>query len=120
MTAYGLVRLAVGNDKSSQSKYDGPTGKPCAGKLARTVWSGGKTVRSYLSLFEVILCSAPAVAADAQSVSPLLSHRVLMSTRLGLSLWYTVLQADILIRVKLRGVLCPTQHEVLLLSRRIF
>jgi hypothetical protein len=68
MTAHGLVRLAVGNDKSSQSKYDGPTGKPCAGKLARTVWSGGKTVRSYLSLLKAILCRAPPSATEAQAV----------------------------------------------------
>ena len=67
MTAHGLVRRAVGNDKSSQSKYDGPTGKPCAGKLARTVWSGGKTVRSYLSLFDVLPCSALA-APERQPV----------------------------------------------------
>ena len=28
----------------------GKTGKPYAGKLARTVWSGGKVVKPYLSL----------------------------------------------------------------------
>jgi hypothetical protein len=59
-----LVRFAVGNDKSARSKYCGPTGKRSAGKLACSVWSGGKAVRPYLSLFEVILCSALA-AADA-------------------------------------------------------
>ena len=61
------VRFAVGNDKSARSKYCGPTGKRSAGKLACSVWSGGKAVRPYLSLFEVILGSAFA-AADAQAV----------------------------------------------------
>jgi hypothetical protein len=45
-----LVRPAVGNDQSARSNYSGPTGKRSAGKLACSVWSGGKTVRSYLSL----------------------------------------------------------------------
>ena len=45
-----LVRSTVGNDKSARSKYDGPTGKRSAGKLACSVWSGGKAVRPYLSL----------------------------------------------------------------------
>ena len=45
-----LVRFAVGNDKSARSKYCGPTGKRSAGKLACSVWSGGKAVRPYLSL----------------------------------------------------------------------
>ena len=54
-----LVRFAVGNDKSARSKYCGPTGKRSAGNkrsarggLACSVWSGGKAVRPYLSLFE--------------------------------------------------------------------
>jgi len=47
-----LVRFAVGNDKSARSKYSGPTGKPRAAKVARAVWSGGKAVKPYLSLFE--------------------------------------------------------------------
>jgi len=59
MTVFGLVRSAVGNDESARSKYLGPTGKRSAGKLACSVWSGGKAVRPYLSLFEAILCSAP-------------------------------------------------------------
>jgi hypothetical protein len=46
-----LVRFAVGNDKSARSKYSGPTGKRSAGKLACSVWSGGKVARPYLSLF---------------------------------------------------------------------
>jgi len=50
MTAFGLVRPAVGDDKSARSKYYGPTGKRSAGKLACSVWSGGKAVRPYLSL----------------------------------------------------------------------
>ena len=52
MTAFGLVRPAVGDDKSARSKYCGPTGKRSAGKLACSVWSGGKAARPYLSLFE--------------------------------------------------------------------
>jgi hypothetical protein len=52
MTAFGLVRPTVGDDKSARSKYYGPTGKRSAGKLACSVWSGGKAVRPYLSLFE--------------------------------------------------------------------
>src|SRR6266496_3325280 len=59
MTVFGLVRSAVGNDESARSKYLGPTGKRSAGKLACSVWSGGKAVRPYLSLFDVSLCSAP-------------------------------------------------------------
>ena len=47
-----LVRFTVGNDKSARYEYDGPTGKRSAGKLACSVWSGGKAVRPYLSLFE--------------------------------------------------------------------
>ena len=45
-----LVRFAVGNDQSARSKYCGPTGKRSAGKLACSVWSGGKAVKPYLSL----------------------------------------------------------------------
>ena len=52
MTAFGLVRPAVGDDQSARSKYYGPTGKPRAGKLACAVWSGGKAVRPYLSLLK--------------------------------------------------------------------
>src|SRR6266545_1786004 len=59
MTVFGLVRSAVGNDESARSKYLGPTGKRSAGKLACSVWSGGKAVRPYLSLFSAFLCSAP-------------------------------------------------------------
>ena len=59
MTTFGLVRPAVGDDKSARSKYCGPTGKRSAGKLACSVWSGGKAARPYLSLFEVVVCSAP-------------------------------------------------------------
>jgi hypothetical protein len=55
MTAFGLVRPAVGDDKSARSEYCGPTGKRSARKLACSVWSGGKTVRSYLSLSELVL-----------------------------------------------------------------
>ena len=54
MTAvHPLVRFTVGNDKSARSKYTGPTGKRSAGKLACSVWSGGKAVRPYLSLFTI-------------------------------------------------------------------
>src|SRR6266498_1270082 len=59
MTVFGLVRSAVGNDESARSKYLGPTGKRSAGKLACSVWSGGKAVRPYLSLFEALLHCAP-------------------------------------------------------------
>ena len=65
MTAFGLVRSAVGNDKSARSKYSGPTGKRSAGKLARSVWSGGKAVRPYLSLLIAVLALA---AAKRQAV----------------------------------------------------
>src|SRR5258706_2784178 len=44
-------------------------------------------------------------SAERQSVSPLLSSLVSLRTSTRLSLWYTVLQADILIQVRLRGVL---------------
>ena len=67
MTVFGLVRSAVGNSESARSEYLGPTGKRSAGKLACSVWSGGKAVRPYLSLFDVILCSALA-AAERQPV----------------------------------------------------
>ena len=50
-----LVRFAVGNDKSARSKYCGPTGKRSAGKLACSVWSGGKAARPYLSLLYTLL-----------------------------------------------------------------
>ena len=50
MTAFGLVRPTVGDDKSARSKYYGPTGKRSAGKLACSVWIGGKAARPYLSL----------------------------------------------------------------------
>jgi len=50
--AFPLVRFTVGNDKSARSKYYGPTGKRSAGKLACSVWSGGKAVRPYLSLLK--------------------------------------------------------------------
>jgi hypothetical protein len=59
MRVFGLVRSAVGNDESARSKYLGPPGKRSAGKLACAVWSGGKAVRPYLSLFEAISWSAP-------------------------------------------------------------
>jgi len=52
MTTFGLVRPAVGDDKSARSKYCGPTGKRSAGKLACSVWSGGKAARPYLSLLK--------------------------------------------------------------------
>jgi hypothetical protein len=42
-----LVRLAVGNDQSARAEYYGPTGKRSAGKLACSVWSGGKAARPY-------------------------------------------------------------------------
>ena len=45
-----LVRSTVGNDKSARSKYDGPTGKRSAVKVACSVWSGGKAASPYLSL----------------------------------------------------------------------
>jgi len=45
-----LVRLPVGNYESALREYLDPTGKRGAGKLACPVWSGGKIVRSYLSL----------------------------------------------------------------------
>ncbi len=35
---------------SALAQYKDRTGKPCAVKVARTVWSGGKDVKSYLSL----------------------------------------------------------------------
>ena len=50
-----LVRFAVGNDQSARSKYCGPTGKRSAGKLACSVWSGGKVARPYLSLLSGFL-----------------------------------------------------------------
>jgi hypothetical protein len=53
MTTFGLVRPAVGDDKSARSKYCGPTGKRSAGKLACSVWSGGKAARPYLSLYTI-------------------------------------------------------------------
>ena len=52
MTVFGLVRSAAGNSESARSEYLGPTGKRSAGKLACSVWSGGKAVRPYLSLFD--------------------------------------------------------------------
>ena len=45
-----LVRLSVGNDESALPESTGPTGKRSAGKLACSVWSGGKAVKPYLSL----------------------------------------------------------------------
>ena len=66
MTAFGLVRPAVGDDKSARSKYYGPTGKRSAGKLACSVWSGGKAVRPYLSLLEVV--GGALAAAECQAV----------------------------------------------------
>ena len=48
------MRSTVGNDKFAQSESCGPTGKRSAGKLACSVWSGGKAVRPYLSLFEAL------------------------------------------------------------------
>jgi hypothetical protein len=47
-----LVRLAVSNDQSARAESYRPTGKRSAGKLACSVWSGGKVVRPYLSLLE--------------------------------------------------------------------
>jgi hypothetical protein len=44
------VRLSVGNDESALAESTGPTGKRSASKDARSVWKGGKTVKSYLSL----------------------------------------------------------------------
>ncbi len=68
MTVFGLVRSAVGNDESARSKYLGPTGKRSAGKLACSVWSGGKAVRPYLSLLR--LSRAALAAAERQGVGP--------------------------------------------------
>jgi hypothetical protein len=50
MTASGLVHLSIGNDESALAESTGLTGKRSASKDARSVWKGGKTARSYLSL----------------------------------------------------------------------
>jgi hypothetical protein len=65
----------VGNDKFAQSESCGPTGKRSAGKLACSVWSGGKAARPYLSLLKVILhhqfdLVGALAATDAQTVGP--------------------------------------------------
>ena len=44
------MRLSVGYYPSALAEYTDPTGKPCTVKVVRTVWSEGKTVKSYLSL----------------------------------------------------------------------
>ena len=72
-----LVRFAVGNDQSARSKYCGPTGKRSAGKLACSVWSGGKAVRPYLSLLKVIggaLAAAECQTVGRRSRSRLMGH----------------------------------------------
>jgi hypothetical protein len=49
MTTFGLVRPAVGDDKSARSMYCGPTGKRSAGKLCamsrtkRIATAGGRS-----------------------------------------------------------------------------
>ena len=45
-----LVHLSAGNSESALPESTGPTGKRSASKDARSVWKGGKTVKSYLSL----------------------------------------------------------------------
>ena len=45
-----LVHLSAGNGESALPESTGPTGKRSAPKDARSVWKGGKTVKSYLSL----------------------------------------------------------------------
>ena len=59
----------------AQSESCGPTGKRSAGKLACSVWSGGKAARPYLSLLKVVLHQqsdlvGALAATDAQTVGP--------------------------------------------------
>jgi hypothetical protein len=86
MTAFGLVRPAVGDDKPARSKYCGPTGKRSAGKLACSVWSGGKAARPYLSLLEA--SPSALAAAECQAVR-LLDAREWCAGQQGMvvSLW---------------------------------
>ena len=44
------MRRCVGNGDSALDEYLHPTGKRSAVKVARSVWSGGKAVKPYLSL----------------------------------------------------------------------
>ena len=44
------MHLSVGNGESALPESTGPTGKRSAVKVARSVWSGGKAVKPYLSL----------------------------------------------------------------------
>ena len=52
----------------AQSESCGPTGKRSAGKLACSVWSGGKAARPYLSLLRAD--SGALAAAECQPVVP--------------------------------------------------
>ena len=54
-----LVRPSVGVfHEPTDEKYIGEAGKPSALKDARSVWSGGKAERPYLSLFMATLAIA--------------------------------------------------------------
>jgi len=44
------VRSQERGSMGPNTDHRGEYGKPCAVKVARTVWSGGKPVRAYLSL----------------------------------------------------------------------
>jgi hypothetical protein len=50
MAPLGLVHLSATSGESALPESTGPTGKRSASKDARSVWKGGKTVKSYLSL----------------------------------------------------------------------